>query len=329
MTAPGHRLFADALASFAVEVAEPRLLAIAQRIVAPLRVAVHGRRGVGSSTVTHALTAAGLAVTAPAVTPEAVVQVIAEVVKPEDRVAVAAAGHPVLVVLNKADLAGRRCRELGELIGAPTAPMVALLAVAALDDALWVALRLLTVRPADLRSPDAFLADAHPVSTATRRRLLETLDLYGIALVVAALQRGASEAAIGALLRRASGVDALLDQLDTLSRDTRYRRVLDAAAELEILAVTDDRISDFLRSDETVIGRMAAAVDVVEATGLKVDPRDDAAAHLRRAMHWQRYGRGPASALLRSCGADIARGSLRLMIRAGDDAERSDEEERR
>ncbi|MGC2655902.1 MAG: hypothetical protein WA317_20430 [Mycobacterium sp.] len=329
MSAPGHRLFADELASFAVEAAEPRLMAIAQRIVAPLRVAVHGRRGVGSSTVAHALAAAGLAVTAPTVTPEAVVQVIAEVVKPEDRVAVAAASQPVLVVLNKADLAGRRCRELGELIGAPTAPMVALLAVAVFDDVLWSALRLLTDQPADLRSPDAFLADAHPVSTATRRRLLETLDLYGIALVVAALQRGASEAAIAALLRRASGVDALLDQLDTLSRGPRYRRVLDAAAELEILAVTDDRISDFLRSDETVIGRMAAAVDAVEATGLKVDPRDDAAAHLRRAVHWQRYARGLASVLLRSCGADIARGSLRLWTRAGDDAERSDEEERR
>lgn len=313
MSAPGHRLFADELASFAAEVAEPRLAAIAQRIVAPLRVAVQGRRGVGSNTVARALTAAGLAVAAP--TPEVAVQVIAEVVKPEDRAAVAAAGHPVLVVLNKADLAGRRCEDFGEHAGAPMAPMAALLAVAALDEALWAALQLLADRAADLRSPDAFLAGTHSVSTATRRRLLETLDLSGIGLVIAALQRGESASAIRALLRRASNVDEVIDQLEARGAPARYRRVLDAAAELETLAVTDGRLSDFLRSDDTVIARMAAAVDVVEATGLDVDPCDDAAAHLRRALKWRRYGRGPASALLRSCGADIARGSLRLWTR--------------
>jgi hypothetical protein len=316
LSAPGHRLFADELASFAVEVGEPRLTAIAQRVVAPLRVGVQGRRGVGSSTVAHALTAAGLTVTAPPAIPEVVVHVIAEVVKPEDQAAVAAAGRPVLVVLNKADLAGRRCAELAKRAGALMAPMVALLAVAALDDVLWAALGCLADQPADLRSPDAFLADAHPVSTATRRRLLKTLDLFGIRLVVACSQRGDCEAAIDALLRRASGVDAVVDQLNTLGAQARYRRVLDAAAELETLAVTDCRISDFLRGDDTVVGRMAAAVDVVEASGLDVDPCDEAAAHLRRAVHWQRYGRGPASALLRSCGADIARGSLRLWVRA-------------
>jgi hypothetical protein len=218
----------------------------------------------------------------------------------------------VLLVLNKADLAGHRCRELAEVTGTPTAPMAALLAMAAPDDASWTALRLLADRPADLRSPDAFLADAHPVSVATRQCLLETLDLSGIALVVAALQRGASRAAIGVLLRRASGVDVIVNHLDALGVEARYRRVLDAAAELETLAVTDDRISDFLCSDQMVIARMAAAVDAVEATGLNVDPGDDAATHLRRAVQWRRYSRGPVSGVHRSCGLDIARGSLRL-----------------
>jgi hypothetical protein len=316
MTAPGYRLFADELASFAARVAEPRLTEISRRIVAPLRVAIRGRQGVGRRTVTAALAAAGVAVTAQPADPEVVTHVIAEVAKPEDRDAVAAACHPMLLVLNKADLAGRRCEQLAAATGAPTVPMVALLAVAALDDALWAALRLLADRPADVRSADAFLNDAHPVSVLARRRLLETLDLFGIALVVAALQRGASRAAIGALLRRASGVDVVVNQLEVLGVEARYRRVLDAAVELETLAVTDDRISDFLCGDELVIARMAAAVDVVEATGPQVDPSDHAAAHLRRAVHWQRYGRGSASALHRSCGADIARGSLRLLSRA-------------
>ena len=43
---------------------------------------------------------------------------------------------------------------------------------------------------------------------------------------------------------------------------------------------------------------------------------DDPAAHLRRAVHWRRYARGPVNALHRSCGADIARGSLRLLAGA-------------
>jgi hypothetical protein len=62
---------------------------------------------------------------------------------------------------------------------------------------------------------------------------------------------------------------------------------------------------------------MAAAVDVVEAAGLRVDLGDGEATHLRRAVTWQRYSRGPVSAVHRSCGADIARGSLRLWSRAG------------
>jgi hypothetical protein len=60
---------------------------------------------------------------------------------------------------------------------------------------------------------------------------------------------------------------------------------------------------------------MAAAVDVVEAAGLSVDRGDDPSSHLRRAAHWRRYSRGPVDALHRSCGADIARGSLRLLGR--------------
>jgi hypothetical protein len=62
-----------------------------------------------------------------------------------------------------------------------------------------------------------------------------------------------------------------------------------------------------------VLAVMSAAVDVVEAVGVQVDRGDDATAHLRRAVHWRRYSRGPVGALHCSCGADIARGSLRLL----------------
>ena len=75
----------------------------------------------------------------------------------------------------------------------------------------------------------------------------------------------------------------------------------------------DEQLSDLLSTDATVLAVMSAAVDVVEAVGVQVDRGDDAAAHLRRAVHWRHYSRGPVSALHRSCGADIARGSLRLL----------------
>ncbi len=331
MSGRGHRIFADELAGFAAQLAEPHLDSIATAIAAPLRVAVGGRHGVGRGTVATALASAGLAVTGEPAGAEVDVYVIAEVVKPEDRDALAAARNPVLMVLNKADLASssgpigaaqRRCAHFAELTGVPTLPMVALLAVAALDglldDELWSALRTLAGQPVGPVTPDAFLTEPHPLPATLRRRLLNTVDLFGVDLVVAALRRDRPVAAITALLRRVSGVDAILGSVAAAAAEARYRRVLGAVAELETLAVADQRISDFLRRDDTVIARMAAAVDVVQAAGLNVDPREDPAAHLRRAVHWQRYSRGPAAALRRSCGADIARGSLRLWSRAGE-----------
>jgi hypothetical protein len=88
-----------------------------------------------------------------------------------------------------------------------------------------------------------------------------------------------------------------------------------AVAELRSIAAqfNDDELSDLLADDVTVLATMAAAVDVVEAVGLSVDRGDSAAAHLDRAVHWRRYGRGPVAALHRQCSADIVRGSLRLL----------------
>lgn len=307
MSGQRQRVFLDELARYA---ADARWAAIAEPLRAPLRVAVSGRRGVGRRTVAQALAQAGVAVTPDA---DLQVHVIAEVVKPEDRAAIAAAQRPVLVVANKADVAGGPVAGLG----VPVAPMVGLLAVAVLDDTLWDALRLLAARPADLSSPDGFVAGAHPLPVEVRRRLLDTLDLFGITSAVAAIRRGASKAQVRARLRRLSCIDAVLAELAAAGAEVHYRLMLDAVAELEALAVTDPRAAEFLSRDATVIARMTAAVDVVEAAGLDVDRCDSPAAHLRRAARWQRYGRGPVSATHRACGADIARGSLRLWSHAG------------
>ncbi|MDT5119114.1 MAG: hypothetical protein QOE30_4853, partial [Mycobacterium sp.] len=88
MKVRGHQVFVDELARFAAGCADARVIAIADKAAAPLRVAVRGRRGVGRSTVARALVqtaaASGITVMPSAGEAEVVVQVIVEVVKPED-----------------------------------------------------------------------------------------------------------------------------------------------------------------------------------------------------------------------------------------------------
>jgi hypothetical protein len=222
----------------------------------------------------------------------------------------------VLAVLNKADLvsttapgrhrngptaaARTRCAQLSSRAGTPVEPMVGLLAVAELDDRLWAELQAVAAG-----------------QTNASRRLIATLDAFGVRQATAAIRRGATRADVEALLRGLSGIDDVVAKIDGLGAQLRYRRVLDAVAELETMAVTDPRIGEFLARDDTVVARMMAAVDAVESVGIEVDRGHTADAHLRRATHWQRHRRGSASGVERACGADIVRGSLRLWSKAG------------
>jgi hypothetical protein len=295
------------------------------RLAAPIRVAVRGRDGVGRGTVAAALAASGVAVTTDTTAADVQVVVIAEALKPEDR-ALLAADEPSVTVLNKADLTGlgdggplarayRRAADCRVLTGVSTVPMIALLATAELDDELMWALRMLVTEPADLTSTDAFVGASHSVPAELRQRLLATLDRFGIASALLALGQGAD---VSSVLRRASQVDRVVEHIAAAAAPVRYRRLQTAIAELRCIAVLSDdcQLADFLSTDEAVLGVMSSAVDVVEAVGVQVDRGDDAAAHLRRAVHWRRYSRGPVSVLHRCCGADIARGSLRLLGQA-------------
>lgn len=326
MIGQGHRIFLDELERFATEAGDSRCAALAHRHAAPLRVAVSGRRGVGRSTLAHALARAGDSITV-TTSPDADVQVyvVAEVIKPEDRAVIATSGRPVVTVLNKADLiattepgrhpdgptsaARTRCAQLSARTGLQVEPVVGLLAVAAvddvLDDAMWVALQLLAGRPGE-----------RPVTAG----LLDTLGVFGVRQALAAIRRGATRDQTRAILRQLSCIDDAVDNIESLGAQVRYRRVLDAVAELQTLAVTDRRVGEFLSRDKTVVARMAAAVDVVEAAGMNVDRCDSAAAYLRRAVGWQRYSRGPVTDLHRACGADMVRGSLRLWSTVGSSA---------
>jgi len=240
--------------------------------------------------------------------PDLDVYVFAEVLKPEDQRALSGSDRPVVAVLNKADVSGfggagpvakaaERCRLLGDRVY-PLAALAALAAVddSVVDDEMLDALRALTTDPADLGSTDRFAAGEHRVSGALRQRLLADLDLFGIAHAVLALRDGADRAGVLAALRRASALDGLLAGIDAAAASVRYERLADSAP---------------------VAARMAAAIEVVRAAGLTVDSGGSAAKHLHRAIVWQRYSRGPVSRLHGRCGADIARGSLRLWERAG------------
>lgn len=124
------------------------------------------------------------------------------------------------------------------------------------------------------------------------------------------------DAGVRALLHRLSGVDTVAERLAGAGAAVRYRRALDAAARLEAVAVeggpTARRIADFLSCDDTVLARMAAAADAVEAVGIRCGPAGGPADQLRRAVRWRRHRTAPLAAMHRACAGDIARGSLRL-----------------
>lgn len=328
MTRQGQIIFADELARFAAETADEQIMTLAQRVAAPISVAVTGRPGVGTATVADALRSVGVAVCDGSATADVVVVVIAEVIKPEDLAAVAAAPGPAVVVLNKADLCGfgrggpmavaeARAERFRRLAGVRTVPMIAHLAVATVDAESLAALAIMSQEPADLSSVDRFVDSDHLLPRAVRDQLLQTLDVFGIAhAVVTSRTHGESVAArLPALLRRLSRVDVVAEHVTAAAAEVLYRRGREAMAELERLAVGDDRVARFLSSDDVVIARMAAAVDVVQAAGLTVDTDDDAGSHVRRAVRWRNYSRGPVSMTHHDCGTDIARGSLRLLAR--------------
>ncbi|HPX36644.1 MAG TPA: hypothetical protein PLH92_06585 [Mycobacterium sp.] len=305
---------AAVLAAGAATLGEPALTRLAADLDAPIRVRVCGRPGAGVPSVVRALQLAcpEVAVCSEDGDPELRIRVIVESFADED-------GRPDVAVLNKADLIGfagagpmaaavSRCAELRRRTGVPTVGLSAPVAVAALDpavldDELFGALRVLAAGPA---RPDA----------AVRGRLLAELDLFGIANAVAALRAGADRTAVRTALRGVSGVDEVGAEIARAAAPARYRRIGVALAELTTLAAGPDgaRLAGFLAGDEVVLARMAAAADVVRSAGLArvAGPDHLRADQLCTAIGWRRYADGPVSELHRACGADLARGSLRL-----------------
>lgn len=303
------------------EGADAEVPAIAARLSRPIAVSVHGRSGVGRSTVERALRRCGVPICGGASADVRIV-VVAEVCKPEDRELCDETGA-ALVVVTKADLLGSAAeapmvaadRVAGRVRGGTGLPAVAVVGLLAalntLDEVDVAALRVLIDRPADLSSVDAFAASTVPGAG----RLLERLDRFGIAHAVLALASGANSAGVVRRLHEVGRVDALVTAVAAAAAPVRYRRIIRAIDELRCVAATsgDEAVAGFLVSDDVVLARMAAAVDVVESIGGRVDRSDSADAHRRRALDWDRHRRGPVTGLHRTCATDIVRGSLRLL----------------
>jgi hypothetical protein len=325
--------FVGELAHVAETMGSPHLMPMVDRLRRPVRVAVVGRAGVGRGSVEVALRQRGVAVVPFGDGGEGFdvcVLVIAETVKAEEIALARSARRPVLIVLTKADLSGsgpggpmavadRRAVAVERQTGARTVPMVGLLAAleaaGELDRDLVTALGRFVTEPPNLTGVDAFVDDPHPVDRDVRMQLLARLDRFGIAHAVLAMADGCAASRLPEHLARVGNLDQVVAVLDAVAAPVRYRLVRGAIAELRSIAArfNDDALAELLANDVTVLATMAAAVDVVEAVGLSVDRGDSAAAHLDRAVHWRRYGRGPVNALHRYCSADIVRGSLRLL----------------
>lgn len=240
------------------------------------------------------------------VAPDVGVHVFVETLNADDRAALRSSGWPTVAVLNKADLTGfggdgpmaaaaRRCRDLQRACAVPTRPLSALLAVAATDPAV--------LDPAMLDALQTLASAPAAVSGASSRRAATELDLFGTACAVSAVRAGAAPEELAGLLRDMSGIDGVCAEIGRAAAVVRYRRLTEAPPQ-----GTDDH---------SVLTRMAAATDVVRAAGAPDIDCLTRADHLRRAVHWQRYARGPVSALHRACATDISRGALRLWARAG------------
>jgi len=306
------------LSAAAERLGEPPLAELARGLAEPVRVGVWGRPGAGRSTVARALRGAGLAAVESAVSESAgvdvYVYVAVETLTAEDRAALAGVVRPGVAVLAKADLAGfggagplsvsaRRCAALERETGVPVLPLAALVAAAgsdpgALDDRLFGAVRSLA---------------RGEVPAGPRDRLLAELDLFGAAVAVRAVRAGAGRDGVARALREASGVDAVLAEIERFSREVRYRRAAAALRTLNGAAAARPGVAGLLAGDAMAEARMSLASAVLVAAGPEGD--DGGSDPLPQAVGWQRYASGPVTDLHRACARDMVRGLLRRWSR--------------
>ncbi|NUP27622.1 MAG: hypothetical protein HOQ44_13185 [Nocardia sp.] len=316
------------------------------------RAQVAGRTRAGRSTVAGALGLQPGVETAPVDEPgfpdpvldaDIVVYVLASTPSPGDR-RILASLRPerTILVLNKADAIGtgwadavEAARRFGREFGLPAFPVVGSLAARTVSGAfretdLALLRRLARSGTAATVSAEAFVSPAAGPDTAERAELLEHWDLYGLACVLAALEREPELAppTVLQILHTASGIDPvarLLGQRYQQAVSRRAGALIDDLTRLAARAVPHGRgraralITEYLDTDEArwlaLCGGLVDPEVAHLAAGYPRPEPEDADDALTRAVRWRAVVAGEMSPAARRAAVRVHNGYVRMWER--------------
>ncbi|WP_328389318.1 GTPase domain-containing protein [Nocardia sp. NBC_00416] len=326
--------------------------AAAQRWRTLPRAQVAGRTRAGRTTVAKALGLQHGVETAPVDEPgfpdpvldaDIVVYVLASTPSPGDRRLLASLRpERTILVLNKADAIGtgwadavEAARQYAREFGLPTFPMVGSLAARTVSGAfqesdLALLRRLAESGSAVTVSAEAFVSPAAGPDTADRTELLERWDLYGLACVLAALEREPDLAprTVLQILHTISGIEPvarLLGQRYQQAISRRAGTLIDELTRLAARAVPHGQsraralITEYLDTDEArwlalCGGLVDPEVSHLAAGYARPEP-DDADDALARAVRWRAVVAGEMSPAARRAAVRVHNGYVRMWER--------------
>lgn len=316
------------------------------------RAQITGRTRAGRSTVAGALGLQPGVETAPVDEPgfpdpvldaDIVVYVLASTPSPGDR-RILASLRPerTILVLNKADAIGtgwadavEAARRFGREFGLPAFPVVGSLAARTVSGAfretdLALLRRLAQSGSAATVSAEAFVSPTAGPDTAERAELLEHWDLYGLACVLAALEREPELAppTVLQILHTASGIDPvarLLGQRYQQAVSRRAGALIDDLTRLAARAVPHGRgraralITEYLDTDEArwlaLCGGLVDPEVAHLAAGYPRPEPEDADDALTRAVRWRAVVAGEMSPAARRAAVRVHNGYVRMWER--------------
>ncbi|MCX0270484.1 hypothetical protein NLM24_07150 [Nocardia zapadnayensis] len=316
------------------------------------RAQVAGRARSGRTTVARALGLQQAVETAPVDEPgfpdpvldaDIVVYVLASTPSPGDRRLLGSLRpERTILVVNKADAIGTgwadavgAARQFGREFRLPAFPMVGSLAARTVSGAfqetdLALLRRLAQSGIAAALSAEAFVSPAVGPDTAERTELLERWDLYGLACVLAALERDPDLApqTVLQILHTVSGVDPVAQLLGQRYRQAIARRagvLIDELTRLAARAVPHGSsraralITEYLDTDEAgwlaLCGGLVAPEVAHLAAGYPRPEPEDADDALARAIRWRAVVAGDMAPGARRAAIRVHNGYVRMWER--------------
>ncbi|MEU4430440.1 hypothetical protein AB0F65_07125 [Nocardia rhamnosiphila] len=316
------------------------------------RAQVAGRARSGRTTVARALGLQQAVETAPVDEPgfpdpvldaDIVVYVLASTPSPGDRRLLGSLRpERTILVVNKADAIGTgwadavgAARQFGREFRLPAFPMVGSLAARTVSGAfqetdLARLRRLAQSGIAAALSAEAFVSPAVGPDTAERTELLERWDLYGLACVLAALERDPDLApqTVLQILHTVSGVDPVAQLLGQRYQQAIARRagvLIDELTRLAARAVPHGNsraralITEYLDTDEAgwlaLCGGLVAPEVAHLAAGYPRPEPEDADDALARAIRWRAVVAGDMAPGARRAAIRVHNGYVRLWER--------------